>query len=350
MNSREKLAWEQELWDEFAAAGYANNLQDGKSYYPVVGIVGMIRSGYGKYKGLSVAEQDARIAELGSHTTDWFEELFRTTVSTSHYLSISGGNPKMAYYLSMGYGNDQGIVLKNSYDRYNFNGKIDVTPNRVVSFGISTDFSYQTSKAPSSNVDMFKYAYFANPYERPYNDDGSYRADETYFSLSEINGSYTVALPENGFNLMREINETSAKSTSGNFTLTGNTTVNITKDLKFVGLASFSNISDHGENINGKNTYAAWMDRPFENNTTTSKRIYGSIYQTSTYNTNYMLRGHFAYGHTFNEIHRLNVLAGAQISRNYAKTIFTKRLRPRYGQPLDAALSCERKQFGDRLR
>ena len=54
----------------------------------------------------------------------------------------------MAYYLSMGYGNDQGIVLKNSYDRYNFNGKIDVTPNRVVSFGISTDFSYQTSKAP----------------------------------------------------------------------------------------------------------------------------------------------------------------------------------------------------------
>lgn len=124
---------------------------------------------------------------------------------------------------------------------------------------------------------------------------------------------------------MREINETSAKSTSGNFTLTGNTTVNITKDLKFVGLASFSYISDHGENINGKNTYAAWMDRPFENNTTTSKRIYGSIYQTSTYNTNYMLRGHFAYGHTFNEIHRLNVLAGAQISRNYAKTIFTKR-------------------------
>ena len=325
MNSREKLAWEQELWDEFSAKGYNAFLADGKSYYPVVGIVGMIRSGYGKYKGLSTAEQDAKIAELGSHTTDWFEELFRTTVSTSHYLSISGGNPKMAYYLSMGYGNDQGIVLKNSYDRYNFNGKIDVTPNKVISFGVSTDFSYQTSKSPSSNVDMFEYAYFANPYERPYNNDGSYRADETYFSQTEANGSYTVSLPDNGFNLMREINETSAKSTSGNFTLTGNTTVNITKDLRFVGLASFSYISDNSENINGKNTYAAWMDRPFENNATTSKRTYGSIYQTSTYNTNYMLRGHFAYGHTFGEIHRLNVLAGAEISRNYAKTIFTKR-------------------------
>ncbi len=325
MNSREKLAWEQELWDEFSAAGYNQYLQTGSGYYPVVGIVGMIRSGYGKYKGLSTAQQDALIAELGSQTTDWFEELFRTTVSTSHYVSASGGNDKMAYYLSMGYGNDQGIVLKNSYDRYNFNAKIDATPNRVISFGISTDFSYQTSKAPSSNVDMFDYAYFANPYERPYNEDGSYRADETYFALSPANGSSYSTLPDNGFNLLREINETSSKSTSGNFTLTGNTTINITRDLKFIGLASFSYISDNSDNINGKNTYAAWLDRPFENNTTTSKRTYGSISQSSTYNTNYMLRGHFSYGHTFGEIHRLNVLAGAEISRNYAKSIVTKR-------------------------
>lgn len=39
MNSREKLAWEQELWDEFSAKGFNSG-----TYYPVVGIVGMIRS------------------------------------------------------------------------------------------------------------------------------------------------------------------------------------------------------------------------------------------------------------------------------------------------------------------
>lgn len=325
MNSKEKLAWEQELWDEFSATGYSNFLKDGKSYYPVVGIVGMIRSGYGKYSGLSTAEQDVLISELGSRTTNWFDEIFRTSIATSHYLSVSGGNNKTAYYLSLGYGNNQGIVVKNSYDRYNYNGKIDVTPNKVISFGISTDFSYQISKAPSSNVDMFEYAYFANPYERLYNDDGSYRADETYFALSNINGNVSSTLPDNGFNLMREINETSSKSTNGNFTLTGNTTINITKDLKFIGLASFSYISDNSENVNGKNTYAAWQDRPFETNLTTSKRIYGSITQTSTYNSNYMLRGHFSYGHTFNRIHRINLIAGSEISRNYAKSILSKR-------------------------
>ncbi len=94
MNSREKLAWEQELWDEFSAAGFAASQGGPSVHYPVVGIVGMIRSGYGKYAGMSVAEQDARIAELGQHTTDWFDALFRNSVATSHHLSISGGTEK----------------------------------------------------------------------------------------------------------------------------------------------------------------------------------------------------------------------------------------------------------------
>ena len=42
MNSREKLAWEQELWDEFSADGFAKG-----TYFPKVGIVGQIRGGYG---------------------------------------------------------------------------------------------------------------------------------------------------------------------------------------------------------------------------------------------------------------------------------------------------------------
>ena len=320
MNAREKLAWEQELWDEFSAAGYASG-----GHYPVIGLVGMVRSGFGRYNGLSLAEQDSVLAERASTTTDWFEQMFRTTVSTSHYLSLSGGSDKMTYYMSMGYGNDEGIVVKTDFDRYNFNAKIDSSPNRYVSFGVSTDFSYQKSTAPSYNVNPFQYAYFANPYERPYNDDGSYRADETYFALDEANGGLIPRLPPNGFNIMREINETSSLSTSGNFNVTGNLTVNITDDLKFVGLASYSYISDNSENINGKNTYAAWQDRPFEGNAMTSKRIYGSISQSSTYNSNYMLRGHFSYGKTFADIHRLNVLAGAQVSRAYAKSIFQKR-------------------------
>lgn len=56
MNASEKLDWEQKLWDQFSASRFNN-----KQTYPVIGAVGMIRSGYGKYAGLSKQQQDAEI-------------------------------------------------------------------------------------------------------------------------------------------------------------------------------------------------------------------------------------------------------------------------------------------------
>ena len=325
MNSQEKLAWEQELWDEFAAEGFRKRQEgDLTARYPVVGIVGQIRSGYGKFAGMTPDEQDAYIKELGSHTTDWFDVLFRNTVSTSHYLSVSGGSEKMTYYVSGGFNYNNGLVQNTSATSYNLRAKIDSRPAKWISFGVQTEFSYQQALSPSNNVDMFDYAYFANPYEQLYNADGSYRADETYFTLRHANGGPEMALPENGFNIMREINETSSEANSTSVTLQGNTTINIAKGLTFTGLASFSYFGDLSENINGKETYAAFMDRPFEM-TYSSKRTYGSITQSSTFNTSYMLRGQLNYARTFATDHAISVIGGAEIRSSYAKSLMSKR-------------------------
>ena len=74
----------------------------------------------------------------------------------------------------------------------------------------------QNSTGPST--DPFSYAYFANPYERPFNEDGSYRADYTYYKLPKVNGSYDPTIPPNGFNMLREMNETESKT--DNFSIT----------------------------------------------------------------------------------------------------------------------------------
>ena len=124
---------------------------------------------------------------------------------------------------------------------------------------------------------------------------------------------------------MREINETSSEANSTTFTIQGNTTINIAKGLTFTGLASFSYSGDMSENINGANTYAAFMDRPFEGESYTSQRKYGSITQSSTYNTSYMLRGQLNYARTFATDHALSVIGGAEIRSSYAKNITTKR-------------------------
>jgi TonB-linked SusC/RagA family outer membrane protein len=320
MNSREKLAWEQELWDQFSAPGFAN-----KEYYPTIGLVGMVRAGKKQYEGLSKAEQDAVIAKAGETSTDWFNELFRNSFSQSHYLSFSGGSEKSTYYLSTGYNTNNGLVKKTSADRYNVNAKLNMTPNKRLSMGIITDLSYQTSKSPSTSQNLFEYAYYANPYESPYNADGSYKADDTYFNLKTFNGGgFDRLTPPNGINVFREINETSSLAKNFSGTVTGDLSYKITEDLKFIGLGSFSYTDNRNENINGKNSNAAWLDRLYFDGIN-SKRTYGSIAQANSNNTSYLLRGQFQYDTSLGEKHNLSALAGSEIRRQKIKNIFTKR-------------------------
>lgn len=315
MNSQEKLAWEQELWDEFGNTGN----------HPIIGIVGMIRSGTEQFKGMSRAEQDAYIEQLGKNSTDWFNELFRTSISQDHNISFSGGSEKATYYVSGGYNSNKGLVLKSSADRYTISAKVGLTINKRVSLDATTNLALQNSLGASLNVDPFTYAYFANPYEKPYNTDGSYCPDETYYALPRINGTYSAVKPRNGFNIFRELNETSSKTRNIIAEVNANLKIDIWKGLSFDGLAAYGYTGNMADNINGANTYAAFQDRQFEGNALSSERQYGSIFQSTAYNLSYTLRGKLNYVRTFNKIHTISMIAGSEISSQYAKNTFEKR-------------------------
>jgi TonB-linked SusC/RagA family outer membrane protein len=51
-------------------------------------------------------------------TTDWQDELFRTAPLQSHQLALSGGSKKSQYYISVGYYDQQGIVLNSDFSRF----------------------------------------------------------------------------------------------------------------------------------------------------------------------------------------------------------------------------------------
>lgn len=320
MNSREKLAYEQSIWDEFSAGAYASG-----GSYPVIGIVGMIRSGYGRFAGWTKEQQDEYIAQLGASTTDWFDTLFRTTTSTSHNVSLSGGTDKHTFYVSGGMTTNNGIVKRTSSDSYNFSAKINGTPNDKLSYGFDVDFSYLKSMSPSQGFDMFSYAYFANPYEHLYNADGSYAADETYFSMPLANGGDLQILPPNGINVMREIEETTTKGTSASTMLRADLTWRPFKGFRLYGLASATFSNDDSETVIGKDTYTAWQDRPFEGmQSLTSKRTYGSMTQSSTQNLSWLTRLQANYGITLAGAHRIGAIAGTEIRWSRAKSVMEK--------------------------
>lgn len=277
------------------------------------------------FEPMSAAEQDAYIADLSKTTTNWFDELFRTAFSMNHYLSLSGGTDVATYYVSFGYSKDNGILKKVSYDRYSLSTKVKLNPHERVSVDLGVDFSQQKSDGSSLNVNPFQYAYFANPYEKPYNEDGSYRPDYTYYNLNQINGGREAILPANGYNIMREINETSSVADDYAANLMLSLNYIISSKFRFSGLLSYSFINNKSDNINGIDTYAAFKDKPSELDDWNSRRTYGSITQSSANNTNYSARGQLNYSDIFNSIHRLQVLAGAEIRGSKAKSIYEKR-------------------------
>lgn len=313
MNSAEKLAWEDELWNEFSASKYEESLTDNTVVYPVVGIVGQIRAGLGGFTKLKgdTAAQDAYIASLRENDTNWYNLLFRNAFSQGHHLSLSGGSDKSTYYVALGVNDEDGMLIHNSYRRYNVNSKMTLKPVDWVRIDIGMEAARQESRMPYSSVDPFNYAYFSNPYEKAYNDDGSYAADNTWFTLGYYNGrGVEQVMPKNGFSLLRELdsNYSSTKNTNGTFRT--QVDLKILEPLHFVGLASYSFANNSTDKVVDKDTYTAFRDR-LGSDDRSQTNLYGSISQNRTDRNSYVVRGHFAFNKTFGELHTVNVLAGA---------------------------------------
>ena len=66
-------------------------------------------------------------AALGTANTDWQDQIFRTAVSTSHNISITGGLKNMPYRVSAGYQSDSGIIKKSYMKR--FNASVNLAPS-----------------------------------------------------------------------------------------------------------------------------------------------------------------------------------------------------------------------------
>ena len=320
MNSSEKIAYEQGLWDEFSASDFAA----GKTNYPVVGIVGMVRSGKGRFEGWTSQQQDEYLNQLAGVNTDWYKELFRNGVSTSHTLSISGGGERYTYYTSIAYTRNAGLLKRNDYDRYNITSNLTMQPNKKITLDFKAMMSYQNSKSPALNsIDPFEYAYFANPYESPYNEDGSYRADETRFALGEYNNKRDnqKVIPDSGFNILREMNETSSRTKNTNVFVKAGINYNIWGPLSFNGQASYTFATNRVKDIYGNGTKAALDNRLSVDSQ--SNKEYASILERNTDNDSYTVRGHFVYDGKIGTDHSINILAGAELRGSKSNSLYS---------------------------
>jgi iron complex outermembrane receptor protein len=91
---------------------------------------------------------------LGTATTDWQDEIYRTAFGQEHNFSVSGKVKQNApYRLSVGYTNQNGVIRTNNYERYTFNG--GVSPkffDKHLTADLNLKVSYEDNKKVDESV------------------------------------------------------------------------------------------------------------------------------------------------------------------------------------------------------
>jgi len=240
MNSKERMEFSEEM--------YAKNLIDFTNLNQTYGAYGKLLNQLSKkeidWDGFYDGIQRAK-----TYNTDWFDVLFRNSLTQEHSLGVSSGTEKAQYYMSGSYFRDGGQTKGQYTDRY--------TANLRANYNLSEKFTLTASLyASARNQRMFgafnstesvagiiERDFDINPYTyarttsramRPYADDGSLEFYQTNFAP---------------FNIIHELenNFIDIKAREVKFQLDGKW--DIAKRLTYLGIVSGRMTSAYSEHI-----------------------------------------------------------------------------------------------------
>ncbi len=152
------------------------------------------------------ADQAGATPDMGNKTTDWQDEIVRDAFSQNHSISFSSGTENTSYLVSLGYLDEQGIVLNS--ERQRILVRLNLTHKMLdgkLRLGLRMNPSYiKRNNTPYNQVagyygGTFTNVYKMNPTQPVYNPDGSY---------FEYPGSTTIRNPVALVNEIKDESET----------------------------------------------------------------------------------------------------------------------------------------------
>ncbi|QTE22557.1 SusC/RagA family TonB-linked outer membrane protein [Polaribacter cellanae] len=123
--------------------------------------------------------------QTGLTNTNWMDVAFRTAPMYNYNLAASGGNKKTNYYASLGYFNQEGVVIGTDLKRYSASFNLSSKINNKIKFGIllNPSFTILNSKNQGSRSSgALGLLPLSFPYYSPYKTDGSLNISEQVIS------------------------------------------------------------------------------------------------------------------------------------------------------------------------
>ncbi|MBL1407147.1 SusC/RagA family TonB-linked outer membrane protein [Sphingobacterium faecale] len=271
---------------------------------------------------MTSAEGLARIEELRQINTNWYDEVFRTGFTQNNSVSLSSGTDKTQFYTSLNYLTQQGVLENNVYKRYGASIKITHDFNSKLRVFFDLINANKNDRNTASIVDPLKYATFANPYERPYNADGSYAYDYSYFpDLSVIKEGYRY-----DFNILEEMRNNTSHSKYNS------TQANVKLEYRMLDYLTFYTQGTYAVNNNvGDRMYAAgsytskaeaWLNSLYQEKEIADYLNNGSLRENSARSLAYTWRNQFDFANTWNQKHFVTAALGQEISDDRSNSFY----------------------------
>ena len=152
MNSQEQMSVYRDMYNagylSFAetfrqseSGVYGKMYQLMNTYDPVTGTFGLENS---------TTAMNAYLRDAEYRNTNWFDELFSSSISMNHSVSMSTGTEKAQYYASFSLMDDPGWTEKSKVKRYTSNVNALYNISKKVSLNLIGNASYRKQEAPGS--------------------------------------------------------------------------------------------------------------------------------------------------------------------------------------------------------
>lgn len=302
MNSAEKLAYERGIYDDF---------------HPIYGgrLIQLFNSADNGV--ISHADAEAQVAELSNINTDWIKELYRPALVQSHNISLSGGTLKTQYNVSVNFQNSEGTLIANDYQSGGLNMKLSRKISDKLLVNINLYSTIKKNVEGASALDPFRYAVFANPYERPYNEDGSYASDMTYRNLQN-DITYYSDLNYKNFNMIRELRENTLSTLYGNVRGQLGIEYSFLNNFRYNGTAVFDYTSVHATDESKAGSFRSWAQNWLNKASTQQGMVLpeynqGFLRENMGRTLNFTVRNSLEYNKTFARQHFVQLFAANEI-------------------------------------
>lgn len=266
---------------------------------------------------------------------DWQDQMTRTALKQNYTISTSGGNDKSTYNFSIGYLDNEGVVVNSRYQRITARANVATKINKYLSFGGDINYVHTDSHGSNNSIGNFgnlsslRDFAFMCPSMDYITRGTAYAPDGIYVSPNVVNsdGTYGEVLDgkdmNDGFwgasigNIYAKQMELKGRNRSNRMLASAYLEVTFMEGLTFKTLASYNYYAGSSNNFSGGIKRYNEVKGVMTNVTPSLDNRY-SFGVSNNENQTISIENYLTYTWK-NELHNVTAMLGNAVSRNYGQ-------------------------------